>query len=217
MLLQLPYATLTHSLKIQGKLMFEYLRGQLTETSLTKAVIEAAGIGYAVLIPLSTYNRLPKIGSPIHLYTLLVVREDAHTLYGFLTSEERDLFISVCDVSGIGPKIALALIGHLDIGDLYTAISQGQVQLLCKIPGVGKKTAERLVLELRDRLKTPLFKNSLGAPSGGGNSLTTDAVSALINLGYNALQAQKAVRTIQASRQEELSLPELITAALRQI
>jgi len=197
--------------------MFEYLRGQLTEAAPNKTVIEISGIGYAVSIPLSTYRKLPNIGATVRLYTCLSIREDAHILYGFLTCDERDLFISLCDVSGIGPKTALALIGHLEIHDLYTAISQAHISLLCKIPGVGKKTAERLVVELRDRIKSHQLKNPLDLPSCKEPSTAADAISALINLGYNALQAQKAVHAAQATRSEAFSLPELIATALRQI
>ncbi len=197
--------------------MFDYIRGELIETSPTKAVVDAGGIGYAILIPLSTFNKSPAIGSKISLYLSLVVREDAHTLYGFLTRDERDLFITLCDVSGVGPKTALALIGHLEANDLFMAIAHSQVAVLCKIPGVGKKTAERLVVELRDRIKAPSGKNSPTTSPAGGGSVMNDAISALIHLGYNALQAQKAVRTVLATREKPPILAELITAALRQI
>ena len=210
MRLLLPFAMLI----IHEDFMFEYLVGTLTEAFPTKAIIETSGLGYAVNIPLSTYNKLPKIGSEVKIYLSLSIREDAHLLYGFFTREERDLFLSLCDVSGIGPKTALALIGHLEATDLYMAISQSQVSVLCKIPGVGKKTAERLVVELKDRLKV---KNSLPPSIPKENSLAGDAISALINLGYNAIQAQKAVRTVLESNSNCKGLSELITSALRQI
>lgn len=197
--------------------MFDYIHGELVESSITKAIVETAGIGYAVHIPLSTYNKLPSTGTKITLYLFQVIREDAHTLYGFLTRDERDFFISLCAVSGIGPKTALALIGHLEASDLYMAISQSQVSLLCKIPGVGKKTAERLVVELRDRIKAPESKIFSGGLTTGAGSAVNDATSALIHLGYNALQAQKAVRAVLASRNDPPPIAELITLALRQI
>jgi len=197
--------------------MFDYLRGELVETSLTKAIIEANGVGYAIHIPLSTYNHLPPANTQVTLYLFQVIREDAHTLYGFMTRDERDFFISLCTVSGIGPKTALALIGHLDAADLYMAIAQSQISVLCKIPGVGKKTAERLVVELRDRIKAPENKNFTTSSPVEVTSSSNDAVSALIHLGYNALQAQKAVRIVLASKNTPPPLAELITLALRQI
>jgi holliday junction DNA helicase RuvA len=193
--------------------MFEYIVGALTEAFPTKAIIETGGIGYAVNIPLSTYKKLPNIGSEVKIYLSLTIREDAHLLYGFFSKEERDLFLSVCEVSGIGPKTALSLIGHLEAADLYMAISQSQVSVLCKIPGVGKKTAERLVVELKDRIKV---KNSPTSSLPKENSTSGDAISALINLGYNAIQAQKAVRSVLESK-SSAGLSELITSALRQM
>jgi holliday junction DNA helicase RuvA len=197
--------------------MFDYLRGDLVEASPTKAVVDVNNIGYAIHIPLSTYNKLPVIGSKITLYLFQVIREDAHTFYGFTTKDEREFFISLCTVSGIGPKTALALIGHLDAQDLYMAIAQSQVSVLCKIPGVGKKTAERLVVELRDRVKAPENKHFIANGSREEKSAAGDAVSALIHLGYNALQAQKAVRAVLASKEAPPPLAELITLSLRQI
>ncbi len=197
--------------------MFDYIRGELIEASPTKVTIETHGIGYAIHIPLSTYNKLPKAGTQVTLYLFQAIREDAHILYGFMTKDERDFFISLCSVSGIGPKTALALIGHLEATDLYMAIAQSQVSVLCKIPGVGKKTAERLVVELRDRMKAPENKNFITDLPSSVSSITGDAINALIHLGYNALQAQKAVRAVLASKNDSPPLAELITLALRQI
>jgi Holliday junction DNA helicase RuvA len=194
--------------------MFEYILGTLRDASFTKAIVEANGLGYAINIAINTYNKLPKLGSEVKLYLSLSIREDAHLLYGFLSLEERDLFLSLCAVSGIGPKTALALTGHLEAADLYMAISQAQVSVLCKIPGVGKKTAERLVVELRDKVKV---KNSVTTSIPKENSLASDATSALINLGYNPIHAQKAVRSALESKSNCTTLSELITSALRQI
>jgi Holliday junction DNA helicase RuvA len=135
-----------------------------------------------------------------------------------LTKEQRDLFESLIEVSGIGPKTALSLIGHMEPKELQAAISQEQIQLICKIPGIGKKTAERLIIEMRDKVKkmrggtTGLFPLE---PSNQG--VVADAISALVNLGYNSTQAQKAIKAAMAKNQEEPELAKLITAALRNI
>lgn len=200
--------------------MFEYLTGKLTDTSLLKAVIEVNGIGYKIFIPISCYSKLPQVGKDVTLYISTVIREDSQKNYGFITRMERDLFENLIDVSGIGPKTALALIGHLDIADLQLAISQSNISLLSKVPGIGKKTAERLVIELKDKWGKLLGQNgdlSLGALSSGKKDAFSDAISALVNLGYSPLLAQKAVKTAISSSEEEPELSSLITSALRNL
>ncbi len=188
--------------------MYEYIKGTLTETSPIKATVETAGLAYSIHIPLNNYSKFPQLGKEILLYLFLVVREDAHTLYGFLSRTQRDLFKKLIDISGIGPKTALALIGHLDAADLQLAVSQSNISLICKVPGIGKKTAERLVVDLRDQFaKEPLMEES--------KQESSDALNALVNLGYNPFQAQKAIKKAQEEASEELPLPKLITAALR--
>jgi holliday junction DNA helicase RuvA len=192
--------------------MYEYMKGKLSHATPTQVTLDLGGIGYALSIPLSNYSKLPRLGEEVLFYLSLVIREDAHTLYGFLTRTERDLFLKLTSISGVGPKTALALIGHMEASDLQLAISQSNINLLCKIPGIGKKTAERLVVEMRDTLKkAPLvdLKEADGPVS--------DALSALIHLGYNPLQAQKALKAAVANSKEELDLPKLITAALRSL
>lgn len=198
--------------------MYEYLRGKLVSATPSKVIVDVGGIGYGLFIPLSAFGRLPAHGQEIFLYVAQVIRETAHTFYGFLTSEERNLFFSFCDVSGIGPKTALALIGHMEINALYLAINQGQLPLLCKIPGIGRKTAERLVIEMRDRLHPKERQVALAAidPSGQ-NGLVVDALNALINLGYNMLQAQKAITAALASEKQGGDLASLITSSLRHL
>ena len=158
-------------------------------------------MGYSILIPLNNYSKLPQTGSEIFFYILPVIREDAHTLFGFLTCGERELFKKLNDVSGIGPKTALALIGHMEASDLQIAISQGNLTLLCKVPGIGKKTAERLIVDLRDAIK----KTSL-ADIKGASPLTSDALNALVNLGYNPLHAQKAIQEVMKNVQNVVFL-----------
>lgn len=192
--------------------MFEYLKGTLIEASPSSAVVDVGGIGYSLLIPVSHYSKLPACGSQIIFYTSFVVREDSHRLYGFLTRQEKELFNTLNDVSGIGPKTALALLGHLEMEDLQLAISESNISLICKTPGIGKKTAERLVLDLRDKMKAyPL------APEKDKKGPTSDALSALIHLGYHPSQAQKAIKAALAEAKEPPPLAKLITLALRHI
>jgi len=195
--------------------MFEYFRGKLVSSTPTKAVIDIGGIGYAIQISLKTFQKLPQIGSEVFLYVAPIIREDEHTLCGFLTIEEKNLFHQLTSVSGVGPKTAVGILGHVDVTDFQLAVLQGNAALLSKIPGIGKKTAERLVMELKDKFqgitRTGLNSN---IPLSSG-SLVSDAVSALINLGYHPLEAQKRVQKSQESQSKELSLSELITKALR--
>ncbi len=194
--------------------MFEFIQGKLVSSSPHKVAVETQGVGYGVVISLSTFSKLPKVGEPILLFLSFVVREDAHILYGFLKQDERDFFEKLTQISGVGPKTGLALLGHLELSDLQSAFYEGNTALLSKVPGVGKKTAERLVMEMRDKVKKmSLATNSPSALQSGG--VIGDAISALINLGYNPLEAQKAVRKAAESSKEEPELSFLITASLR--
>lgn len=192
--------------------MFEYVKGTLVEALPFKAVVDVGGVGYSVFIPLNTFGKLPKIGSAILLYLTPVIREDAHKLYGFLTRAEREFFEKLIEVSGVGPKMGMALIGNLEIAELQLAIAQANIALLSKIPGVGKKTAERLTVEMRDKIKNLKEDSGSKTPASG---LVADATSALTHLGYNPLQAQKAVSNVLEKAKKEPSLSELITLALR--
>ena len=198
--------------------MYEYIKGTLIEATPSKAIVETGGVGFSILIPFSHFSKLPQIGAPLTLFVSFVVREDAQRLFGFLTRRERDLFENLIEVSGIGPKTALCLIGHMEISDLQIAITQGNIPLICKIPGIGKKTAERLVVEMRDKLKKEGVSSS-PLPSlehlGTSQSVISDAISALMNLGYNNTQAQKAIKTALGKLDEEPQLAALITTALR--
>jgi Holliday junction DNA helicase RuvA len=200
--------------------MYEYIKGTLTEATPSMAVVEAQGVGFSLLIPFNNFSKLCPLGSSILFYTSFVVRQDSQKLFGFLTRHERDLFESLIEVSGIGPKIALCLVGHMQIHDLQAAISQGKTQLICKIPGIGKKTAERLIVEMRDKINKVTGKfSSLHQPQDlfSEDSIVADAISALVNLGYNSAQAQKAIKAALAKSQGEPELAKLITAALRSI
>jgi Holliday junction DNA helicase RuvA len=198
--------------------MFEFIKGKLVESSPSQAIVDLGGLGYRLLIPVSNYGKLPQIGGEVYFYLSCVIREDAHTLYGFLTRAERELFERFTGVSGIGPKTALALVGHMPLEDLHMALSREDINLLCKIPGIGKKTAERLIIEMRDKLKdVNLIKAMQDADPKEDRKLLSDAISALVNLGYHPVQAQKAVRSAKESFKTEPRLAELITSALQSL
>jgi Holliday junction DNA helicase RuvA len=192
--------------------MYEYIKGTLAEKDPQKAVVEAGGIGYKLMIPLSAFSRLPPLKKPVELYLSHIVREDSETLYAFITREERDLFELLLTVSGIGPKTGISIVGHADIGTFQRAIASSDVRLLSKIPGIGKKTAERLVIEMRDK-----FKGKKGTVPTLEPGLHSDAYSALINLGYPPQEAQKAVAEVIKRNQEETDLGRVITAALKEL
>lgn len=193
--------------------MFESIKGQLIEKTPIKAVVEAGGIGYRLAIPISAYSKLPSSGS-VHLFLSQVVREDSETLYAFLEKEERDLFEILITLSGIGPKTGLAIIGHLDVSGFERAIAAADVNLLSKLPGIGKKTAEKLVIEMRDKLRGSKGKTvALSAVDG----ILGDAMSALLNLGYNPMEAQKAIKAVLEEKKGETDLGKIIAAALQKI
>lgn len=172
--------------------MYEYIKGILIELHPHQAILDAQGIGYKILIPTSLFSESLNIGKEIKLFIAQVVREDSNTLFGFISKEERELFLTVGQVSGIGPKTALALIGHLDAVALKNAIVSSNVALITKTPGIGKKTAERLIVEMKDKkwqIDTP------SVPTGKAD-LFSDALSALLNLGYPLEKAQSAVESV---------------------
>jgi holliday junction DNA helicase RuvA len=200
--------------------MIEYIKGILIESSPLKTVVEVGGIGYRLYLPLNNYSKLPAVGTSVLIYISTVIREDSQRHYGFLSLSERDLFEVLIEVSGIGPKTALALLGHVEASDLQLAISQSNLNLICKVPGIGKKTAERLIVEMRDRFQKnahTLALSQISSQSKTRKDVVSDALSALVNLGYHPIQAQKAVRATIDQSQNELELPELITNALRHL
>ena len=196
--------------------MYEAIRGTLKEKEPLKAIVESAGISYRLSIPLSTYTRLPALETSVHLFLSHVVREDSHTLFAFLIKEERDLFETLIGLSGIGPKTAAAIIGHIELGAFQRAIGAADTRILSKIPGIGKKTAERLVIEMRDKVKGKSKDLPIHLRASGGD-IASDAVSALLNLGYNPLDAQKAVQSALEEKKDETDLGRIITAALQRM
>lgn len=195
--------------------MYESIKGILIDKTPLKAVVDVGGIGYRLTIPLSTYTRLPALEKIIQLFLSQVVREDSNTLYAFLLKEERDLFEILITLSGIGPKTALAIIGHMELGAFQRAIASADVRILSKIPGIGKKTAERLVIEMRDKFKVGKKEKPIALNSADG--IIGDAMNALLHLGYNPLEAQKAVLAVLEEKKDETDLGKIITAALQKI
>lgn len=174
--------------------MIARLKGTLAEKAPNRLTIDVAGVGYDVLVPLSTFYGIGEIGAPVALRIHTHVREEVIALYGFTTPLEQDLFERLISISGIGPKLALAVLSGIDPGDLVRAIRTQDVARLTRIPGVGKKTAERIGLELKDRL--PLGTTASAGQTGGaapGEDLRSDLLSALTNLGYKGQVAEKAV------------------------
>ncbi len=198
--------------------MLEYIKGVLVSINPHKAVVDVSGVGYLLYIPLSAFSAMPPIGKEVTFFISSIIREDSHRNFGFLSVEERNLFEKISAVSGIGPKTALSLIGHLDSNALESAITTANTTLLSKIPGIGKKTAERLIVELRDKVLKGLKNSPLPPTSQKGLSeedqKVNDALSALMNLGYNSLQAQQAVKKALTHFSEPPEISTLIRTAL---
>lgn len=201
--------------------MISYVKGTLVQSTPIFVVIEAAGIGYKIFIPASVFSKLPQLHEELILHTAYVIRELSHTLYGFLAEQDRDLFEALMGVTGIGPKIALSLIGHLPGHEFHQAITHHDIITLSKVPGIGKKTAERLIIEMRDKISSlvTMASSELSIYTQGDPSAQkiSDAMSALINLGYNQLTAQKAIKKTLKDLPESINLSELITATLKNI
>lgn len=191
--------------------MIALLEGTLVEKSPGMAVISAGGVGYAVYIPLTTFDKLPAVGKTARVFTYLHVREDILQLYGFSSRENRETFVRMISVSGVGPKLALAILSSISVSDLVVAVETGQTNRLNKIAGVGKKTAERLVLELKGKLGE--VDISLLAETGAGAE-NEEAVAALLSLGFSRPQAEKAVAKAADKGGEKLDTSELIRRAL---
>ncbi|MDX1419478.1 MAG: Holliday junction branch migration protein RuvA [Rubricoccaceae bacterium] len=198
--------------------MIAYVAGTLAEKHPTEAVVEAAGLGYRLLIPASSFDKLPEVGKPARLLTTLIVREDSQTLYGFATEPERTLFETMIGVSGVGPKLALAALSAMSPSELRDVVVAGDSAMLTRIPGVGKKTAERLVVDLRDRLVKLDGLEPAGVLGGDGTvaQARSDARAALEGLGLSRAEAEKRLRKTLREQPGVQSAEELIRLALRQ-
>ena len=197
--------------------MIASLTGTLKYKSPTEILIDVHGVGYTVSIPLSTYEKLGDIGSPISLLTHFHVREDAMQLFGFFSDEERRLFKLLISVSGIGPKIAQSILSGLNVEELKSHLLGGNVTALTAIPGVGKKTAERLILELRDKVGKPIPETEPLSVAGiASAAMRIEALQALTSLGYNLQIAEKSIRLVLKETEGSLiSLEDLVKRALR--
>ena len=201
--------------------MIGYLRGTLLEKQPPHVLLDVNGVGYELEVPMTTLFQLPALGEPLALYTHLVVREDAQLLYGFYAKRDRTLFRELIRLNGVGPKLALALMSGMSVDELIQCVQAEDTSRLMKVPGVGKKTAERLLVERKDRFKnwdsTPLAGQSGMEPSGistvtDAQSAEKDAVSALISLGFKPAEASRAVSAVV---EDGLSSEDLIRRALK--
>lgn len=200
--------------------MYAYIKGELAELNTDHIVIEAGGIGYQVFISLQTFDYLPSVGENLKIYTYLYLREDAMILYGFLTKDDLELFKLLISVSGIGPKGGLAILSTLEADDLRFAILSGDAKAISKAPGVGGKTAQRVILELKDKLsledafeaKTEHVQKNVAA---AGGSVKNDAVMALTALGYSSTESLKAVSAVEIT--EDMDVEEVLKAALKHL
>ena len=198
--------------------MITYLRGLLSELSPTNAIIDCGGVGYLVGISLNTYSALSTQSGEVKLHTVQIIREDSHQLYGFTSKDERELFVLLTSVSGIGPNTARVILSQYNTQELGSILSLGQVDALKAVKGIGLKTAQRIILELKGKLKlddTDLNSQALGNSSAATTSKTSEeAISALKMLGYPEAAAQKTVRTL-ISTSPLLSVEDIIKQALK--
>ena len=177
--------------------MIAYLNGTLAEKNPANVIVECCGVGYEAMIPLSTFDRLPAAGGAVKLFTYHSVREDDEVLYAFATPEEREMFAKVTSVSGVGPKTALAVLSGFTIGDLQLAIAQSDSKRIATVKGVGKKTAERIVVELKDKVNPiEALANSSAASTGAQRTVLRDAMLALTALGFTDDKARKMVSDV---------------------
>lgn len=200
--------------------MIARIKGILIYKSVSHVIVDTHGIGYRIFVPLTTFYELPETGQPVVLNTYTHVKEDALQLFGFHTPEDQGIFQMLISVGGIGPKLALNILSGIPAREFIRAVTQGNLGRLVAIPGVGRKTAERMVLELKDRMLKiddgPVAPE--GASDGAGEgAIREDALSALVNLGYKQAAARKAIDRIAASSSGDLSLDVLLKEALKDL
>jgi len=195
--------------------MIGLLRGKILDKQPPQLLLDVNGVGYEVDAPMTTFYDLPDVGAEVMLFTHLAVREDAHTLYGFAKRTDRDLFRNLLKVNGVGARLALTILSGMETRVFITCVQAGDAGALVKLPGIGKKTAERLIIELRDRLKLPAeaVTSTATAPAIAA-SPAEDAVSALVGLGYKPQDASRMVRSLETAN---LSSEEIIRSALQAV
>lgn len=192
--------------------MIAYLQGVLQFKQPPTLVLDVQGVGYELEAPMTTFYALPELGQPTALFTHMVVREDAQLLYAFSDRPQRDLFRSLLKVNGVGARVALAILSGLSATDFHACVTHGDTARLIRVPGIGRKTAERLVVEMRDRL-TPARGMAAPAVAGGAEpSATEDAVSALVALGYRAAEASRVVRALDPELPRETMIRTALAA-----
>lgn len=198
--------------------MITFLRGILVDNLSSQVTLDVNGVGYEVIVPLSTLERLGKVGDTLLILTHDHVREQEHTLYGFRTAEERDLFRLLIDrVTGVGPKLAMSVLGGMPVPEFKSAVVRGDTKAISRIKGVGTKTAERMVLELKDKIGVAAAWEAASAslkPSPS-QARQTDAILALISLGYKQAEAAKAVSAVVREQGEEIAVEDLVRGSLR--
>ncbi len=192
--------------------MIGHLRGRLVRKSPPALIVDVNGVGYELEAPMSTFYRLPEVGSDIELHTHLVVREDAHLLYGFATEDERRLFRDLLRVTGIGPKIGLALLSGIDVDTFMRCVEGQDVDALTRIPGIGRKTAERLLIEMRDRIRALGQLPSASRPLNAAAGSRAEAYAALVALGYRPVEVTRLLKSVES---EGAGTEELIRRALQ--
>ncbi len=198
--------------------MYSYIKGELVETNLDHIVIDVSGIGYMIYIPAQTFEYLPDLGNEVKVYTYLYLREDAMILYGFLTKDDLEVFKLLIGVSGIGPKGALGILSALSSDDLRFAVLSGDAKAISKAPGIGAKTAQRVILELKDKmsLEDAFEKKSEHVAmnkTSAGSQIKNDAVLALSALGYSSSESLKAVSGVEIT--EDMSVEDVLKQALK--
>ena len=198
--------------------MYAYIKGTIEEIAEDAVVVEAGGIGYNIKISTATAALLPGVGNEVKIYTYTLVREDAFALFGFLTRDDLEIFKKLIAVSGIGPKGGLAILSVMSADDLRFAVMAGDAKAIAKAPGIGKKTAEKLIIELKDKLDLDdmLHPAEEGIPAAaadsGATSVQSEAVQALVALGYGSTESLKAVKKV---RLEDATVEEVLKAALK--
>jgi Holliday junction DNA helicase RuvA len=191
------------------------LRGKILDKQPPQLLLDVNGVGYEVDAPMTTFYDLPAVGAEVTLFTHLAVREDAHTLYGFAKRTDRDLFRKLLKVNGVGARLALTILSGMETRVFITCVQAGDAGALVKLPGIGKKTAERLIIELRDRLELPAETAASAATAAAlAASPVEDAVSALVGLGYKPQDASRMVRSLETAN---LSSEEIIRSALQTV
>ena len=198
--------------------MFSYIKGELAEINIDHIVIDVNGIGYQIFIPTNTLNYLPSIGESVKIHTYLYIREDAMILYGFLTKDDLEMFKLLITVSGIGPKGGLGILSALSSDDLRFAVLSGDSKAISKAPGIGAKTAQRVILDLKDKISLEeafeqKLENNKNISQSENNSVKNDAVLALTSLGYSSTESLKAVSKVEIT--EDMDVEAVLKASLK--